>query len=123
MFNFDYVTKEYIKNSLNWSEIPDHPYQKLIIGGSGSWKTNALLNLINSEPNINKIYLYAKDPYEAKFQLPINRRESTGLKCFNDSKAFIEFSNDMDDNYENIEEYNPNKKQKILILFKDCWYP
>ena len=49
----------------------------------------------------------------------INKRESTGLKYLNDPKAFIEYSNDMDDIYENIEEYNPNKKQKILIAFGD----
>ena len=48
----------------------------LIIGGSGSGKTNALLNLINNQPDIDKIYLYAKDPYEAKYQLLINKRES-----------------------------------------------
>ena len=120
MFNFDYITKEDIKeHNPNWPEIPDHPYRILIVGGSGSGKTNALLNLINHEPDIDKIYLYAKDPYEAKYQFLINKRESTGLKHFNDSKAFIEYSNDMDDIYKNIEEYNPNKKRKILIVFDD----
>ena len=91
----------------------------LIIGGSGSWETDSLFNLINQQPDIDKIYLYAKDPYEAKYQLLINKRESTGLKYLNDSKAFIEYSNDMDDIYKNIEEYNPNKKRKILIVFDD----
>ena len=76
----------------------------MIIGGSGSGKTNALLNLINHEPDTDRIFLYVKDPYEAKYQLLINKRESTGLKYFNDSKAFIEYSNDMDDIYKNIEE-------------------
>ena len=80
---------------------------------------NALLYLTAYELDIDKIYLYAKDPYEAKYQLLINKRESTGLKYLNDSKAFIEYSNDMDDIYKNIEEYNPNKKRKILILFDD----
>ena len=70
--------------------IPDNPYRILIIGGSGSGKTNALLNLINNQPDIDKIYLYAKDPYEAKYQSLFNKRESTGLKHFNDNKAFIE---------------------------------
>ena len=98
-------------------KITDHPYRILIIGGSGSAKSNALLNLINHEPDIDKIYLYAKDPYEAKYQFLINKRESTGSKYLNDSKAFIEYSNDMDDIYKNIEEYNPNKKRKILIVF------
>ena len=81
-----------------------------------SRKTNALLNLINHEPDIDKICLYSKDPYETKYQLLINKRKSTGLKYSNDSKAFIEYSNDMDDIYRNIEEYNSNKKQKILIV-------
>ena len=78
MFNFNYITKEDIKeHNPKWSEIPDHPYRILIIGGSVSGKTNALLNLINNEPDIVKIYLYNKDPYEAKYQLLINKTEST----------------------------------------------
>ena len=69
MFNFDYITKEDIKEeNPKWPEMSDHPYRILIIGGSGSGKTNALLNLINHEPDIDKIYLYAKNPYEAKYQ-------------------------------------------------------
>ena len=62
MFSFDYITKEDIKeHNSNYPEIPDCPYRILIIGSSGSGKTNALLNLTNHEPDINKIYLYAKD--------------------------------------------------------------
>ena len=76
-------------------------------------------NLINNEPCIDKIYLCAEDPCEVKLQLLINKRENRGLKYFNDSKAFIEYSNDMNDIYKNIEEYNPNEKQKILIVFDD----
>ena len=60
-----------------------------MIGGSGSGKTNALLNLINYQPDIDKIYLLAKDPYEAKYQLLINKRESAELKYFNNRKAFF----------------------------------
>ena len=56
------------QHNSKWPYIPDHPYRILIIGGSGSGKTNALLNLINNQPDIDKIYLYAKDPYEAKYQ-------------------------------------------------------
>ena len=120
MSNIDYNTKKDIKeHNLNWAEIPDHPYRMLISGGSESGKTNSLLNLINHEPDIDKIYLYAKDPFEAKYQLLINKRESTALKFLNDLKAFIEYSNDMDDIYKNIEVYYPNKKQKILIVFDD----
>ena len=63
-----------------------------MIGGSGCRKSNALLNLIRHESEIVKIYLYAKDPYKAKYQLLINERESTCLKYLNDPKAFIEYS-------------------------------
>ena len=122
MFNFDYITKEGVKeHNPNWQEIPDHPYKILVVEGSGSEKTNALLKnaLINHELDIDKIILYAKDPYEAKYQLLINKRESTGLKYLNDLKAFTKYSNDMDDIYKNTEEYNPNKKRKILTVFDD----
>ena len=97
----------------------DHPYRTLIVGGSGSGKTNALLNVINLEPDFDKICLYTKDPYETKYQLLINKRESTGLNYLNDLRVFIEYSNYTNDIYKNIEEHNPNKKQKILILFDD----
>ena len=83
--------------------IPDHPYRILIIGGSGTGKTNALLNLINNQPDID-IILYAKDPYKAKYQYLINIREKVGLKYYDDPKAFIEYSNDMQDVRKNIEE-------------------
>ena len=65
------------------------------------------------------IYLYAKDPYGAKYQLLINKRESTILNYLKDPKVFIEYSNDMDDIYRNIEEQSPNKNRKILIVFDD----
>ena len=73
---------------------------------------NALLNLINNQPDIDKIYLYAKDPYEAKYQYLINKNEKVGLDHFDDHKAFIEYSNDMQDVYKNIEDYNPRKSVK-----------
>ena len=63
--------------------------------------------------------MYAKDPYEDKYQFLIKKRESIGLKHFNDPKAFIEYSNDMHDIYKNINNYNPNKENKILIVFDD----
>ena len=120
MISFDDYTNEYrTEHNKNWPYIPDHPYRILIIGGSGSGKTNALLNLINKQPDIDKIYLYAKDPYEAKYQFLINKRESTGLKNFNDPKTFIGYSNDMQNVYKNIDEYNPEKECKILIVFND----
>ena len=73
-------------------------------------------NSVNHQPNIDKNCLYAEDSYEAKYKLLVNIRESVGLKHCNDSKAFIEYSNDMDDTYEIIDECSPNKKRKILIL-------
>ena len=71
------------------------------------------MDLINNEPDIDKVYLYAKDPYETKYHFLINKRESTGLNHFNDPKAFIEYSNDMQDIYKNINYYKPNNKKKI----------
>ena len=115
MFDFDYIaTGDMKEHNSNWLEIPNHPYKTLIIGGSVSGKTNSLLTQINHEPDIDNVYSYAKDPYEAKYQVLINKKESTGLKYLNDSKDFIEYSNDI---YKNIEEYNPNKKRKILNVF------
>ena len=102
MLNFDELVKENIKErNPNWPQIHDHPYRILIIGDSGSGKTSSLFNLINQQTDIDKIYLYAKDPYEAKYQFLIHKKESTGLKYFNDLKAFIEYSNDTDDIYKN----------------------
>ena len=98
MINFDdYVNEHKFEHNKNWPYIPDHSYRILIIGGSGSGKTNLLLNLIENQPDIDKIYLYAKDPYEAKHQYLINKRESVGIDHFNDPKTFIEYSNDMHD--------------------------
>ena len=76
MINFDDIVNENkTKHNKNWPSTPDHPYIILIIGGSGSGKTNVLLNLIDNQPDIDKIYLFAKDPYEAKYQYLINIRE------------------------------------------------
>ena len=75
MINFDdYANENKIEQNQKWPYIPDYPYRILVIG-SGSEKTNALLNLINNQPNIDKIYLYAKDPYEKKYQFLINKRK------------------------------------------------
>ena len=91
----------------------------MVIGGSGSGKTNALLNLIKEQDDIDKIYLYAKDLSEPKYEFLIKKHEDVGIKYCNDPNAFIECSNTMDDVYENIDDYNPNRKRKILIVFDD----
>ena len=120
MINFDdYVHENKTEHNKNWPYIPDHPYRILIIGGSGSGKTNLLLNLIENQPDIDKIYLYAKDPYESKYQYLINKREGVGINHFKDPKAFIEYSNDMRNVYKNIDQYNIDKERKILIVFDD----
>ena len=120
MINFDdYTNENKTEHNENWPYLHDKPYRILITGGSGSGKTNALLNLIENQPDIDKIYLYAKDPYEAKYQYLINKREGVGINHFNDPKAFIEYSNDMQDVYKNIDEYNTDKERKILIVFDD----
>ena len=91
----------------------------LIIEGSGSGKSNVLLNIIDNKPDIDKSYLYAKDHYEAKYQYLINIREKVGLKRFNDPETFFEYSDDMRNVYKNIDEYNVDKDRKILIVFDD----
>ena len=96
MINVDeYTNKNKKEHNFNWPYIPDHLYRILIIGGSETGKTNASLNLINNQKDIDKIYLYVNDPHEDKYQYLINKSESEGLKLFNDPKAFIEYSNDM----------------------------
>ena len=120
MINFDnYTNENIVEHNSKWPYIPDHPYRILIIGGSGSGKTNALSNLINNQPDIDKIYLYGKDPYEKKYQYLIKKREKVGLNHFNHPKAFMEYLNDMQNVYKNIEDYNPNKKREVLISFDD----
>ena len=104
----------------NKSDDENWPFRMLIIGPSGSGKTNALLNLIqnlNETIPVDKIYLYAKDLSEPKYEFLINNRKNAGIKHFNDSTAFIEYSNDMDDVFTNIDDYNKKRKRKVLIVF------
>ena len=120
MINFDdYTNENKTDHNLKWPHVPDHSYRILIVGGSGSEKTNTLLNLINNQLDIEKIYLYAKDPSEAKYQYLINKCEKVGSDHYDDPKAFMEYSNDMQDVYKNTEDYTPRKNLKVLIVFDD----
>ena len=120
MFNLDDITNENNKEcSDKWPYIPDHLYRILIIGGSGSGKINTLFNFKSQQDYIDKIYLYTKDWSESKYQFLINKHEDAGIKHLHDSNAFIECSNIMDDVYENIDDYNLNRKRKTLIVFDD----
>ena len=107
------------KNNEKWPYIPDHLYRLLIIRGSGSGKTNTLLNLINEQHDIDKIYLYTRDLNEPKYEILIKKYKDAGIKHLNDPNTFIEYSNMMNDVYENIHDYNSSRKRKILIVFDD----
>ena len=128
MINLDSITNENNKkHNEKWPYIPDHPYRILIIGSSRSGKTNALLNLIKEPDNrdvIDKIYLYAKDLSESKYQHLIKIRENAGIKHVNDPNAFIVCSNAMGDVYEDIDNYNLKRDKKSLKCFwwHDCRY-
>ena len=120
MINLDSITNENNKkHNEEWPYIPDHPYRILIIRGSGSGKTNALLNLINKQNDIDKIYMYARDLNEPKYIILIKKHKDAGIKHLNNPNAIMECSNTMDDVYENIHDYSSSRKRKILIVFDD----
>ena len=120
MINLDSITNENNKeHNEKWPYIPDHPYRIIIIGGSGSGKTNALINLINEQNDIDKIYLYGRDLSEPKYEYLIRKREDAGIKHVNNPNAFIEYSNTMNYFYENINDYNPYREKKKKIVFAD----
>ena len=114
MLNLDNIVsnKNEIKNN-------DWPFRMLIIGPSSSGKTNTLLHLINNLHPIDKIYLYAKDIHEPKYEYLINKREQAGIKNLDDPKVFIEYSDDMNDVLDDINNYNINRDKKVLIVFGD----
>ena len=112
MFNLDKLVNEKQKED-NW------PFRMLIIGPSGSGKTNLLLHLIDKLRPIDKIYLYAKDLSESKYEYLINKREQVGIKMLQNAKAFIEYSDDMNDLFENINDYNKKRNKKVLLVFDD----
>ena len=112
MLNLDNIISNKNENKDNkWS------FRMLIIGPSGSGKTNTLLHLINNLHPTDKIYLYAKNLSESKYEFLINKREQAGIKNLNGPHAFIEYSNDMDDVLDDINNYNKNRDKKVLIVF------
>ena len=116
MLNLDNIVSNKKKSSLEDNE---WPFRMLIIGPSGWGKTNNLLHLINDLNPIDKIYLYAKDLYEPKYEYLINKREQAGIKNLNDPHAFIEYSDDMNDVLDDINNCNKNRDKKVLIVFDD----
>ena len=116
MLNLDNIVSNKKKSS---SASDDWPFRMLIIGPSGSGKMNILLHLIDKFHPIDKIYLYTKDTDEDKYQYLINKREQAGIKNLNDPYVFIEYSNDMNDVLEDINNYNKNRDKKVLIIFDD----
>ena len=123
MLNLDNIVSNKNENKdttwLSSSERNNWPFRMLIIEPSGSGKTNTLLHLINNLHPIDKIYLYAKDINEPKYEYLINKREQAGIKNLNDPHAFIEYSDDMDDVLDDINNYNKNRDKKVLKVFDD----
>ena len=113
------LTLDNIVSNKNENKDNNWPFRMLIIGPSGSGKTNTLLHLVNNLHPIDKIYLYAKDLHEPKYEYLINRREQAGIKTLTDPKAFIEYSDDMDDVLDDINNYNKNRDKNVLIVFDD----
>ena len=108
-----------VSNKKENRERNDWPFKILIIGPSGSGETNTLLHLINIFHPIHKICLYAKDTDEKKYHYLISKREQAGIKNLNYPNAFIEYSNDMNDVLDDINNYNENRDKKVLIIFDD----
>ena len=120
MFNLDEIVNDNNKvHNEKQPYIPEHPDWILINGGSGSRKTNTLLNLIGEQNNIDKMYLYAKGLSELKYEFLIKKSKTTEIKHINNPNAFIECLNTVDGVYDNIDGYNQSRTRKILIVFND----
>ena len=114
MINLDSITNENNKkHNEKWPYIPDHRYRIMMIGSSGSRKTNTLLNLINKQNDIEKIYLYARYLNKPKYKILIKKRKDAGIKHLNNPNALIECSNTMDGIYDNINDYNSSRKKNL----------
>ena len=105
--------------NMSSSEDNNWPFRMLITGPSGLGKTNTLPHLINDLHPIDEIYLYAKDLHEPKYEYLANKEEQAGIKNLNDPHAFIEYSDDMNDVLDDINNYNKNRDKKVLIVFDD----
>ena len=122
MINLNSITNDNNKkDNEKWPYIPDHPYRIIIVGGSKSGKTNGLINLIMSKIImmlfIDKIFLYARDLSEPKYEYLIKKCEDAGIKHVNNSNAFIVYSNTMDDVYKDIDNYSLKRDKKSLTCF------
>ena len=120
MINFDnYTRKITIEDNLNWPYTPDYPYKLL----SGGWK-NKCIDLSDKPKTIDKICLYAKDSFEKKYQFLIKKRENVHLKHYNDPKASIKYSDDVQEVHRNFDKYNPGRKKKSISSpwWYDGWY-
>ena len=116
MLNLDNIVSN---KNMSSSEDNNWPFRMLIIGPSGSGKTNTLLHLMNNLRPTDKIYLDAKDIREPKYEYLINKREQAGIRDLNDPHAFKEYSDDMNDVLDDINNYNKNIDKKVLIVFDD----
>ena len=116
MLNLDNIVSN--KNTSS-SKYNNWPFRMLIIGPSGSGKANTLFHLTNNLHPRDKIYLYAKDIHKPKYEYLINKREQAGIKNLNDPQAFIEYSDDVNDVLDDINNYNKNRDKKVLIVFDD----
>ena len=119
MINFDLVNNNIKNNNTNNIYSYTHPFRILIISPSGSGKTNLLRDIINEREDIDKIYLFARNLNEHKYELLINTRKKGGINHYNDENEFIESFDSMDYVFFNIDDFNIGRKRKVVIIFDD----